>query len=441
MRIHNVNVLNRVVYIEDVDLIQGTAKEDKVNLTLDSEWDGLEIKVCFSDGYNNNIMPEKDTNGNYVVPWEVMQKPGKVVISVIGIDEKTEQILKHAIGDKFIVHESSVSDISEITQRTPETLKAMRGFSAYDIAVQHGYSGTEEQWLASLKGDKGDKGDRGFSAYELAQQAGFPGDEAAWRASLKGDKGDQGIQGIQGISAYEVAKKNGFNGTEVEWLASLKGDKGDKGDKGNTGEKGDTGDSAYALAINNGFKGTEQQWLSSLKGDKGDKGDTGAKGDQGIQGIQGIQGVKGDSAYTVAVNNGFKGSETDWLASLKTGIGWAKGWTTGSNGTNVVLPVNRTDISDMIVVYYMTNDTTNTPFAYTYLPMPVFANVSSEGNNIPASMLNPDAETKNLNITTSIVTDGIQVTVADGSYVAVGDTHYTVTMNTYYKLMNDGSGK
>lgn len=414
MRIHNVNVLNRVVYIEDVDLIQGTAKEDKVNLTLDSEWDGLEIKVCFSDGYKNNIMPEKDTNGNYVVPWEVMQKPGKVVISVIGIDEKTEQILKHAIGDKFIVHESSTSDITELTKRTPETLKAMRGFSAYDIAVQHGYSGTEEQWLASLKGDKGD---RGYSAYELAQQAGFTGDEAAWRASLKGDKGDRGY------SAYELAQQAGFKGTETEWRSSLKGDKGD---------------SAYELAKQAGFKGTETEWRASLKGDKGD---TGAKGDQGIQGIQGIQGVKGDSAYTVAVKNGFKGSETDWLASLKTGIGWAKGWTTGSNGTNVVLPVNRTDISDMIVVYYMANDTTTTPFAYTYLPIPVFANVSSEGNNIPASMLNPDAETKNLNITTSIVTDGIQATVTDGSYVTVGDTHYTVSMNTYYKLMNDGTSK
>lgn len=32
---------------------------------------------------------------------------------------------------------------------------------AYDIAVKNGFEGTEEEWLASLKGDKGDKGDRG----------------------------------------------------------------------------------------------------------------------------------------------------------------------------------------------------------------------------------------------------------------------------------------
>ena len=33
---------------------------------------------------------------------------------------------------------------------------------AYQIAVRHGFTGTEEEWLLSLKGDKGDKGDSAF---------------------------------------------------------------------------------------------------------------------------------------------------------------------------------------------------------------------------------------------------------------------------------------
>lgn len=37
--------------------------------------------------------------------------------------------------------------------------KAIRGKSAYEIAVMHGFKGTEAEWLASLKGDKGDQGD------------------------------------------------------------------------------------------------------------------------------------------------------------------------------------------------------------------------------------------------------------------------------------------
>lgn len=37
--------------------------------------------------------------------------------------------------------------------------------------------------------------------------------------------------------------------------------------------EGTKGDSAYQVALKNGFEGTETQWLSSLKGDKGDTGD------------------------------------------------------------------------------------------------------------------------------------------------------------------------
>ena len=40
-------------------------------------------------------------------------------------------------------------------------LYELRGYSAYEVAVLNGFDGTEEQWLASMKGDKGDKGDRG----------------------------------------------------------------------------------------------------------------------------------------------------------------------------------------------------------------------------------------------------------------------------------------
>ena len=35
------------------------------------------------------------------------------------------------------------------------------GLSAYQIAVKNGYSGTEEEWLESLKGEPGEKGEQG----------------------------------------------------------------------------------------------------------------------------------------------------------------------------------------------------------------------------------------------------------------------------------------
>lgn len=66
------------------------------------------------------------------------------------------------------------------------------------------------------------------------------------------------------------------------------------GGDGQPGEKGDPGDSAYEVAIKNGFRGNEQEWLASLKGDtgvQGKKGDTGETGPQGPQGVTGERGA------------------------------------------------------------------------------------------------------------------------------------------------------
>ncbi len=56
---------------------------------------------------------------------------------------------------------------------------------------------------------------------------------------------------------------------------------------------GGSGQSAYDVAVKNGFVGTEEEWLESLKGDKGDKGDTGATGATGAAGATGATGAEG----------------------------------------------------------------------------------------------------------------------------------------------------
>lgn len=48
-----------------------------------------------------------------------------------------------------------------------------------------------------------------------------------------------------------------------------KGEKGDKGDNGLDGINGVDGKSAYEIAVDNGFEGTEQEWLVSLVGENG----------------------------------------------------------------------------------------------------------------------------------------------------------------------------
>ena len=116
------------------------------------------------------------------------------------------------------------------------------GKSAYEIALDHGFVGTEEQWLASLHGDNGANGlggeagkdgANGKSAYELAVEYGYSGTQEEFLQLLLGRtpgfaEGDQEVDSetgsyvpVPGKSAYEIAVDHGYIGTEEEWLASL----------------------------------------------------------------------------------------------------------------------------------------------------------------------------------------------------------------------------
>jgi hypothetical protein len=48
------------------------------------------------------------------------------------------------------------------------------------------------------------------------------------------------------------------------------------------GEKGDPGESAYELAVDEGYEGTLDQWLASLKGEPGEDGAPGTDGAPGV---------------------------------------------------------------------------------------------------------------------------------------------------------------
>lgn len=60
------------------------------------------------------------------------------------------------------------------------------------------------------------------------------------------------------------------------------------------GPPGKDGKSAYQIALDNGFEGTEEEWLLSLTGPQGEQGETGPKGDTGEQGPQGETGPQGE---------------------------------------------------------------------------------------------------------------------------------------------------
>lgn len=105
------------------------------------------------------------------------------------------------------------------------------------------------------------------------------------------------------------------------------------------------GKSAYELAVDNGFEGTEQEWLASLKGSQGIQGPQGEQGIQGVQGpagqdgADGQDGAPGQDGHSPVVTASKSGSTTTIyvdgtsIATIEDGQDGQDGQN-GQNGTN-----------------------------------------------------------------------------------------------------------
>lgn len=98
------------------------------------------------------------------------------------------------VGQRFtlpsgVVMECAVAGVTPVWKALPNIIEGIDGKSAYEIALDNGFIGTESEWLLSLKGEQGAEGD---SAYQVAIANGFMGTEAQWLESLVGEQGPSG---------------------------------------------------------------------------------------------------------------------------------------------------------------------------------------------------------------------------------------------------------
>lgn len=98
------------------------------------------------------------------------------------------------------------------------------GKSAYELAVENGYHGTEEMWLESLNGHDGK------SAYELAVENGYQGSETEWLADLKGEPGQAGTTPQLEIQSDGYWYISYDNGQSWQKLGKATGEPGQPGD-------------------------------------------------------------------------------------------------------------------------------------------------------------------------------------------------------------------
>ena len=177
-----------------------------------------------------------------------------------------------------------------------------RGKSAYEVAVENGFSGTETEWLASLKGATGAPGANGKDGTD--GKTPYVGDNGNWYIGAddtgkpsRGAKGEPGKDGVTPTFSIESVE-TGEPGTDAD--VTMTGDAPNhglkfvipRGDKGDTGAAGADGKTPYVGDNGNWFVGSDDTGKPS-RGEKGEPGSPGARGEPGSPGAKGDKGDPG----------------------------------------------------------------------------------------------------------------------------------------------------
>ena len=196
-----------------------------------------------------------------------------------------------------------------------------RGLSAYDIAVKLGFKGSEQDWIDSLS--------------KASEDAAVAALEAANKANEAADKANQAVEEIEGIvddaiAATDKAEEIASNPPKIVdndwWIYNY-----DTKQYINTGIAA-IGDAFTYKKEYPSVEAMEADWgtadvklgeyvlINTNNVEDPDDAKVYLKTQNGwkfIVDLSGMQGIQGWSAYEVAVQHGFVGTEEEWVQSLK----------------------------------------------------------------------------------------------------------------------------
>ena len=196
-----------------------------------------------------------------------------------------------------------------------------RGLSAYDIAVKLGFEGSEQDWIDSLS--------------KASEDAAVAALDAANKANEAADKANQAVEEIEGIvddaiAATDKAEEIASNPPKIVdgdwWIYDYE-----------TKQYVNTGIAAIGDAFTYkkeypSIEAMEADWgtadvklgeyvlINTNNVEDPDDAKVYLKTQNGwkfIVDLSGMQGIQGWSAYEVAVQHGFVGTEAEWVQSLK----------------------------------------------------------------------------------------------------------------------------
>ena len=249
-----------------------------VKFMFDGAWKTLHKVVQFTqceETYNLMLGIDGTT---CLLPSEL--HPGAVKMSLFGYDEESDTTLR-ATTVPVTLHIRPSGFVADGDTPIPPTLdlytQLLKKLDEKAAGLQNGKDGfspkvkaeqmksgvvitivdADGETSATLhNGANGEKGTDGKSAYQIAVEQGYQGSESDWLSSLKGDKGNTGAKGnpgqdgADGKSAYAIAVEHGYEDSEEKWLLSLKGEKGDTGERGEKGDAGVDGKDGFSPIAN-----------------------------------------------------------------------------------------------------------------------------------------------------------------------------------------------
>lgn len=203
-----------------------------------------------------------------------------------------------------------------------------KGTSAYDIAVSNGFQGTEQEWLESLKEPAKEAAEEALKAAEAANEAADRVDEGLTSVNETIEEANTAIDNAEQATAnaQEVAVNTPKIVDTYWYVYDL-----------NTHQYVNT----YVEAVGKSFKivksyPSEDALFADFDNPEVDFGEfvwirTGNVEDEEdsrlylktedgwdlVGDLSGMQGIEGQSAYEIAVEHGYVGSEDDWLQSIK----------------------------------------------------------------------------------------------------------------------------
>ena len=240
---------------------------------------GVNFKVSFAPD-DTKIESTDDFN----ILENFISKPptNGVVGQVLSIDNDGNTIwrtLKEFDGDyAHLSNRPSINGVELNGDKSLEDLNIKQTYTADDITFADGETFQQKFNNGELKGQDGVSGADGITPHI--------GDNGNWFiGETDTNKPSQGTNGVNGNDGVSVTKSEVNTSGELV-ITYSNGDSTNLGKivgkDGLDGTNGQNGLSAYEIAKNGGFIGTEEDWLNSLKGEQGEKGQNGKTPVKGV---------------------------------------------------------------------------------------------------------------------------------------------------------------